>query len=47
VVVLFVLPPAAYPVSFWVALVAVVAVGIRERRNPDEAKAGATPGAAA
>jgi alpha-1,2-mannosyltransferase len=47
VVVLFVLPPAAYPVSFWVALVAVVAVGIRERRNPDEAKAGAAPGAAA
>lgn len=33
VVVLFVVPPAAYPVSFWVALVAVAAVGLRERNG--------------
>jgi hypothetical protein len=26
-------PPAAYPLAFWVALVAVVAVGIRERND--------------
>jgi Glycosyltransferase family 87 len=32
VLVLFVLPPAAYPVSFWAALVAVAWVGISDRR---------------
>jgi lysylphosphatidylglycerol synthetase-like protein (DUF2156 family) len=30
VVVLFIVPAAAYPVAFWVALIAVVVVGIRE-----------------
>ena len=33
VLVLFVIPPAAYPISFWVALVAVTAVGLRERNG--------------
>lgn len=33
VAVLFVVPPAAYPISFWVALVTVVAVGLRDRTN--------------
>jgi alpha-1,2-mannosyltransferase len=48
VLVLFVVPPAAYPASFWVALVAVVAVGIRERRDEDEAaERAATPELAA
>jgi alpha-1,2-mannosyltransferase len=30
VVVLFIVPAAAYPIAFWVALIAVVAVGIQE-----------------
>jgi alpha-1,2-mannosyltransferase len=48
VLVLFVVPPAAYPASFWVALVAVVSVGIRERRDEDEAaEHAATPELAA
>jgi alpha-1,2-mannosyltransferase len=43
VLVLFVLPPAAYPVSFWAALVAVVAVGIAERRDAGDEAGPTTP----
>jgi hypothetical protein len=33
VLVVFIVPPAAYPAAFWVALVAVVFVGIRDSRR--------------
>jgi len=32
--VLFIVPPAAYPIAFWVALVAVVVVGLRDQDRP-------------
>jgi hypothetical protein len=34
VLVAFIVPPAAYPAAFWVALVAVVFVGIRDSGRP-------------
>jgi hypothetical protein len=35
--VLFIVPPAAYPIMFWVALATVVWVGIREAPPPARA----------